>query len=131
MELLVRIVDKQSPLHYTIEKLNLLFTRGDVIDYHLDGKPWGRKEIGDPERVIIRTKISEAEAIALVAPEVPDNKNVATLRRRGMALNLDKLGIYSRPHDVIIAVDAQDLRAARFVKQRLPDFNAVARVRGV
>lgn len=93
MELLVRIVDKVSN---DPDKNKQLTKAGDVIAFKPDGSSWGLMELKNPEWRIIRVDITEAEAEALIAPELPpDLDNEYILLKRQMKIDLDALDVLS------------------------------------
>lgn len=89
MQLLVRIVDRISD---DPDKNVQLTKAGDVIAFKPDGSDWGLMELTNPEWRIIQVDITEVEAEALVAPELPpDLDGEYILRKRQMKLDLDTL----------------------------------------
>lgn len=94
IELLVRIVDKTSD---DKNKDIQLTKRGDVIAWHLAGEDWGTQELSNPEWRIIKADITEADANALLAPELPTKLGTPNeiLKKRAVKLDVDSLAISS------------------------------------
>lgn len=80
MELLIRVHDKDS------DRRHRMCERGDVVVVCPDGWAWSEKEKTLPCWRILRVDMSEAEAIALTAPEVGIGG-----RRRAIGIDLSAL----------------------------------------
>lgn len=92
MELLVRIADKRDEKDPV--KDARLTKAGDVLAFHEDGADWGVMEVKNPEWRIVRVpKLSQEEAEALIAPELPPtlDKDYPLLRKRAMRLDVARL----------------------------------------
>ena len=131
MEMLIRIVDKPKSGDAALDSKRT--TAGDVIAVKPDGHVWGKEEVRNPEWRIIRVPgMRQAEADALVSPELPESfTSNRMLRKRQAVLDVAQLDALlggqllaertATPRGADANITRSQLVACRSLKGRLTD----------
>lgn len=138
MELLVRIIDKPKTGNPVTDAQRT--TAGDVIAARPDESVWGLSETANPEYRIVRVlRMTEAEAEALTAGELPaDFEGRTLLRKRHLAIDIPALNSRANGRllsevqpGVDLTISMANLRPYLFLKPPVADPSIIGPDAGV
>lgn len=104
-ELLVRTVDKTNP---DKRKDAGCTKRGDVIAIKPKAEAWWTEAEGTaPYWTIITADLTPEMAASLIAPEIPKDLSERKMRKRGIRLNLARLGAAATRQQITAAIEVK------------------------